>query len=144
MRRHRIRDAHASAKGRNGTRGTASFLLGASSVRFAERVRRISAESERFWELSSDLLCTAGADGHLKRLNPAWERTLGWTPEELRARPFPRVRAPRRPPADRGRGGHYRHKSGGYRTLFWGATAIPEEGLIYAIACFPGPRGEGC
>jgi PAS domain S-box-containing protein len=43
---------------------------------------------ERFFELSLDLLCVVGFDGYLKRVNPAWERTLGWQADELTARPY--------------------------------------------------------
>ena len=38
--------------------------------------------------LSHELLATAGADGRLRQLSSAWETTLGWTREELTARPF--------------------------------------------------------
>ena len=31
---------------------------------------------------------TAGVDGYIKDVNPVWERLLGWTPDELRARPY--------------------------------------------------------
>ncbi len=37
---------------------------------------------------SIDMLCVLGHDGHLRRLSPAWERTLGFTIEELQSRPF--------------------------------------------------------
>ena len=48
----------------------------------------IQRESEEFFEVSPDLLCIVGKDGFLKRVNPAFERTLGWTAKELTSRPF--------------------------------------------------------
>jgi PAS domain-containing protein len=44
--------------------------------------------SSRYFELSRDLVCTAGLDGYFKQLNAAWTETLGWSEDELRARPF--------------------------------------------------------
>jgi PAS domain S-box-containing protein len=41
-----------------------------------------------FFELSTDLLCISGADGYFRELNPAWERVLGYTVEELKSRPY--------------------------------------------------------
>lgn len=43
---------------------------------------------ERFFQHSVGLLATAGQDGHFRELNPAWTQTLGFSLEELRARPF--------------------------------------------------------
>jgi PAS domain-containing protein len=34
------------------------------------------------------LLCVTGRDGYFKQLNPAWTTRLGWTVQELQARPF--------------------------------------------------------
>lgn len=68
--------------------GAAFLLLGGSIGAIADRLREVSAQSTRFWELSADLLCTAGFDGYFQRLNPSWEATLGWSQAELRARPF--------------------------------------------------------
>ena len=54
----------------------------------ADRLRRVSADSARFWELSSDMLCTAGLDGVLQAPQPGVDASSGWTEEELCSRPF--------------------------------------------------------
>ncbi len=41
-----------------------------------------------FFSLSLDHFCVAGADGYFKHLNRAWQRTLGYTIEELLSRPY--------------------------------------------------------
>lgn len=52
-------------------------------------IGRSSGEvAARLFELSSDLLGTADADGYFTSLNPAWERTLGFSRETLMAVPF--------------------------------------------------------
>ena len=43
---------------------------------------------DRFFANSIDMLCFLDFNGHFKRLNPAWEQTLGFTREELMSRPF--------------------------------------------------------
>ena len=43
---------------------------------------------EKMFELSTDLICVASTDGYFKKLNPAFTLTLGWTIEELLAKPF--------------------------------------------------------
>ena len=81
-----------------------------------------AAHAERLFALSQDLLGAADADGRLRWVNAAWERTMGWTPAELYARPYldflhpddrakvgrlrraARAHAARREPADRGAG----------------------------------------
>jgi PAS domain S-box-containing protein len=103
-------------------------------------------DSARFWELSGDLLCSVSSDGRFRRLNPAWTRMLGWTVEELRARPVldlvhPDDREQSLVELAQLQGGGYESvayesrlccKDGGYRTILWSATAIPDEGLVYA------------
>ena len=44
---------------------------------------RLCQESTRFFDLSGDMLCTVDFDGHLRRVNGEWRKTLGWSPAEL-------------------------------------------------------------
>jgi PAS domain S-box-containing protein len=53
-----------------------------------ESFSQASCEMERFFTLSPDLMCIIGFDGDLKRVNPAFEKNLSYTPEELISKPF--------------------------------------------------------
>jgi PAS domain S-box-containing protein len=45
------------------------------------------SDADRLFEISVDLLCLSGVDGYFRRVNPAFERTLGFTAKELLAAP---------------------------------------------------------
>ena len=51
---------------------------------------RVSAwvPETRFFDYALDLLAVGGFDGRLRRVNPAWTDTLGWSLEELLASPY--------------------------------------------------------
>jgi PAS domain S-box-containing protein len=101
----------------------------------------------RFFALSRDMLCTIDFDGYFKDLNPAWEKTLGYTQAELLARPFiafvhPDDRQATLDGAEEISGGstllafenRYRCKDGSYRSLLWSATPVIEDRLMYGVA----------
>lgn len=109
--------------------------------------KRVEEDRERFFAVGADLLVVAGADGHFRRVSPACERTLGWSPAELTARPWADFLHPDDRVATldldeqvlRGREvlsfeNRYRHQDGSYRWLNWRAKPYPAEGLIYAGA----------
>ena len=113
---------------------------------FVDR-RRAEEELERFFTLSLDLLCVAGFDGYFKRVNPAWERVLGYTADELLGRPYLEFVHPDDRPATTGAGGslaqgrdviyfenRYLHKDGTIRWLLWASTPFPERKEVYATA----------
>lgn len=100
-----------------------------------------------FFEVSRDLLCIAGTDGYLKRVNPAFERVVGWSDDELVSRPITDfvhdddVMATAREIDRLGEGlptisfeNRWRHAEGGYRRLRWTCHPDPETGLLYAVA----------
>jgi two-component system cell cycle sensor histidine kinase/response regulator CckA len=108
---------------------------------------RVQRERDGFFTLSLDLLCVAGIDGRFRRLNPAWERTLGWSLDELMSRPWldfvhPEDRAAtEREGATLAEGkatasfeNRYRCKDGSYRWLKWASMPSLEDGVIYATA----------
>ncbi|MGE5797565.1 MAG: PAS domain S-box protein, partial [Ignavibacteria bacterium] len=52
------------------------------------RLHKSKDELDRYFTSSLDLLCIADADGYFRRLNPEWEKTLGYTAAELEGRKF--------------------------------------------------------
>jgi PAS domain S-box-containing protein len=107
----------------------------------------LETDIERFFELSTDLICLVGADGYFTRLNPAWEHLLGWTDAELKARPYVEFVHPDDRDggqaslfhADAGRRtaqfeNRYRCRDGSYRWLEWRAIPSPDDDVVFAIA----------
>jgi len=110
-----------------------------------EQVAARTAERDRIWQVSDDLLGVADADGVWLSINPAWTRVLGWEADEIIGRttewlehPDDRERA--RDELAKLSGGisttnfenRFRTRSGDYRTLSW--RAVPEGGQIYSVA----------
>ena len=111
------------------------------------RRRQAERELESIFNLSLDLLCIANKDGFFKRVNPAFEHTLGHSSAELLSRPFfdfvhPDDQTVTRDQQDTLVRGdqvvqfenRYIRADGAARWLQWNAHSEPEEGLIYAAA----------
>ena len=118
-----------------------------SIVRDVTDRKRAEEERDRFFEASLDMMCVANFGGYFIRLNRAWERTLGFTLNELKAIPFVELihpddvdataaamRALTEGRAVVGFENRYRRKDGEFLWFSWSALASLEDGMIYAVA----------
>jgi PAS domain S-box-containing protein len=109
--------------------------------------RRAETAAKRIFDLSPDLLGVAGLDGYFKRVNPAFERALGYTSEQLLARPLfdfihPDDRERSRYALQSLAGGEevmqfenrYVCSDGSWRWLEWSTRPLTKEGLVFAAA----------
>lgn len=129
--------------------GVVAILRSANWARALETEREaIEIERDRFFELSVDMLSVVGDDGRFKRANGAWERTLGYRPEDLIGRPYlefvhlddlertiaqdvRHYELGERVEAFQNR---YRHRDGSYRWLEWMSQAAPDGSVAFAVA----------
>jgi PAS domain S-box-containing protein len=114
----------------------------------AIRERRLTEEElDQLFMVSLDMLCIAGFDGYFKRINPAWERTLGISTAELLTKPYNEFVHPddRQKTKTQARNldlgaetisfeNRYRCADGTYRWLLWNATPILSQKLVFAVA----------
>ena len=108
-------------------------------------MRASAKELYRLFDLSADLLYIGGFDGCFKRLNPAWEKQLGFILEELLGKPFLTLVHPEDVDATQAQvhrlaAGEYvlffenrtLCKDGSYKWFSWSAVPFVEEGVFYA------------
>jgi PAS domain S-box-containing protein len=110
-----------------------------------QRVETEARERARIWNVSQDLLVVADSQGRYLTVNPAWTATLGWSEADLVGNTsewllhpddrekthaeLARLAEGRRTLRFENR---LRHKRGNFCWLSW--TAVPDRGLIYAVA----------
>ncbi|MBD1887704.1 PAS domain S-box protein [Coleofasciculus sp. FACHB-SPT9] len=112
----------------------------------AER-QKVEQERDRFLALGSDLQVIMSSHGYFHWVSPAFERILGWTPDEMTSRPWTDFLHPDDIVASVGESvsvlsgsetlafeNRYRHKEGDYRWLLWRAQPHLEERVLYATA----------
>ena len=114
---------------------------------FESGQRRAEQQLVRFFDLSVDLFCVAGLDGFFRRVNDNFYRVLGYAESELLAKRFvdfvhPDDREATLTEVSRlSRGettlrfrNRYLRVDGEAVWLEWNARAVPDEGVIYAVA----------
>ena len=112
-----------------------------------DAMRAVHDLEDRYFATSIDLLCFLDFNGYFKRLNPAWERTLGFSRTELMSRPFiefvhpdDRERTLKQNALVRGGGqalafeNRYMCKDGSYRWFRWNAAPDFGTQVIYSMA----------
>ena len=118
-------------------------------ARVRERTRELEQtirERDRYVANSLDLIGVSTLDGRFTTVNPAFERVLGYTAQELTSAPFldfvhPDDVAATKAEMERLNAGmptvlfenRYRCKDGSYRWLQWTAIPLPDERVIHAI-----------
>ncbi|WP_223471187.1 PAS domain S-box protein [Massilia soli] len=113
--------------------------------KLAEQVSQRTAERDRIWLLSTELMLVADFGSQIVAVNPAFTTVLGWAEEQLIGTAFLDLVHPEDVASTmREVGGlsegrttfsfenRYRHRDGSYRTLAWSAT--PDAGFIHAVA----------
>lgn len=111
------------------------------------QLKQVTQERDRFFNLSADKLAICNLEGYFTQVNPAWERTLGWTSTEITTNPYielvhPDDRSLTLAEAQKlsrginsiGFENRYRSKDGSYRWLSWNVSAFPEQQVLYCVA----------
>jgi PAS domain S-box-containing protein len=112
-----------------------------------EGLRNKTNEINSFFSVTLDLLCVAGMDGIFKRVNPAFNKVLGYSNDDLLSQPFfnfihPDDLSTTQKEVEKLATGlssiqfenRYRCKNGTYKTLSWAAAPDNERKFIYAAA----------
>ena len=118
--------------------------------RVQERTKELQQtreELDQFFSMSLDLMCIADPSGSFTRVNPAWERALGWNASDLVARPYvdlvhpDDVEATLRETAALALGGttvnfenRFLCRDGSYRWLNWNSASSHDMKRIYGSA----------
>lgn len=122
------------------------FLMDITDRKVAElALQKKTEELEIFFFSAIDLLCIADIEGHFLRLNPEWEKTLGYSLQALEGARFLDFVHPDDLPSTLDAiaqlseqqpllsfTNRYRHQDGSYRWIEW--RSVPTGTLIYATA----------
>ena len=110
-----------------------------------EQLLEKNEELERYFSSSLDLLCIANTEGEFVRVNPEWERVLGYAVSELEGQPFlefvheadreatkQAVSQLKHQDEVRGFENRYRCRDGSFRWIEW--RSKPMGSMVYAAA----------
>jgi PAS domain S-box-containing protein len=127
-------------------RKMAEAAMADENAALEQRVAARTAELDRIFTLSTDILAVGDFAGRLLAVSPAWERITGLPLSDVLNGPFidfvhPEDMARTQAAFDQLVAGEpaavqnrFRHADGSWRWLSWRAVTQPEERLIYAVA----------
>jgi PAS domain S-box-containing protein len=124
------------------------IAVAVQNARAYEAAERARKEISRVYETSMDMMGSANFQGYFVDLNPQWEATMGYTLEELKARPFisfvhpDDVERTNREFEEHVKAGHksfqfvnrYVRKGGEPRYVQWNVSPDLNAGMVYFIA----------
>ncbi|CAD7053766.1 hybrid sensor histidine kinase/response regulator [Pseudorhizobium halotolerans] len=109
-----------------------------------QRVAERTADRDRMWRLSTDIMLVADFEARITAVNPAWSVIFGWSEDELIGRSFLDLLHPQdlegtlAEVSKLNEGvttfsfeNRYRCKDGNYRRISW--TAVPDDEFIHAV-----------
>ena len=122
----------------------AEFRLHHLNETLEEQVAERTADRDRMWRLSTDLMLVARMDATINAINPAWSQLLGWKDDSLVGGNFMELVHPEDREATAvemsrlGQGAttfrfenRYRTHDGRYLWISW--IAVPDEELVHAV-----------
>ena len=108
---------------------------------------KTSAAIEIFFEKSSDLMCIVDSKGLFIHVNPAWEKVLGYSYEEIVGKPFTDFIYPEdlertlKEYEEELKGkevysfiNRFLCKDGSFRWLDWRSSVNPDDNILYSVA----------
>ena len=122
---------------------SAAHMLSHLNQLLEQQLAERTADRDRMWQLSTDVMVVADLTGHVLSINPACTQVLGWTAadllgRELRSLEHPDDRRRHGAPLDASEGPgtlrwecRYRHANGSYRTLEW--TAVKDAQYLHGV-----------
>lgn len=121
-----------------------------------ERLSLAHGGTEIFFKFSPDLMCILSRDGHFQQVNPAFEKILSYTPEQLLSQPFLAFVHPEDKAATQSVWeklgsttenieveNRYRCQDGSYKWQRWNFFCPVQEHLIYGIGHEVTPHKPG-
>jgi PAS domain S-box-containing protein len=129
------------------TRIAPALGIAINSIKSGLALMALLEERNRIFNLSLDMICVSGFDGYFKQLNPAWEKTLGWSSTELMNKPILDLVHPKERKAFAGTAeslasgqalvnyeARYLCLDGSYTWMSFNSYPLVEEELVFSIA----------